>query len=351
MAKSSENLLGFQLPFGRVIAKGPYNERGMYHTWMVQCSMCGYVRSLSGSNVKRTTGLCPSCAQKGDAPTIIGGKRRTEYLAWCGMMDRCGIWSGRNSYVEQGITVCQDWQGKNGFAKFLDHIGPKPRPDLVLDRIDNQGNYEPGNVRWATRSQSNENKSNAHIVEIDGIKKSVSTWCAEYGIYPEAAYSRVKSGWTWEQAIKIPFRPTRVDIDRYYLAIAEDVSVRSTCVRRSVGCVIVDSHGYAISTGYNSVPSELPHCTDKPCPGALAKSGTELHACIALHAEDVAIMKCKDKSEIATLYVTCSPCIFCTRRLLNTSCKRIVFSEKYAHDDECRKLWESVGRTWVHIPL
>lgn len=62
------------------------------------------------------------------------------------------------NYGERGIRVHEDWHGKDGFARFLDHIGPKPSPELTLDRIDNDGDYEPGNVRWATRSEQQSNR-------------------------------------------------------------------------------------------------------------------------------------------------------------------------------------------------
>lgn len=57
------------------------------------------------------------------------------------------------NYGARGITVATEWQGENGFDAFLDHIGPKPHPDLTLDRIDNDQGYAPGNVRWATRRE------------------------------------------------------------------------------------------------------------------------------------------------------------------------------------------------------
>jgi len=78
----------------------------------------------------------------------------------------------------------------------------------------------------------------------------------------------------------------REDVDLYYLGMARLVSGRSTCVRRDVGAIIVDANNRVISTGYNGVPSGMPHCKfGHPCAGANCPSGTGLDLCLAIHAE------------------------------------------------------------------
>lgn len=351
MTFKGEDMTKHELPFGNVLSFSRIHDGG-YALWYVECTECGIVRELSSANIKRINGKCPSCAQKKfGAPRVdSAGKRTPEYIAWCGMRERCGYIKGRNNYVDKGITVWEGWLGPNGFDAFYEHVGRRPGCDYSIDRIDNSKSYTPGNVRWATKSQQNSNKSDTTAVEIDGVIKPLSHWCMDFAIYPEAVHSRINSGWSVIDAITKPFKPTRPDIDSYYLQVAIDISKRSTCLRRAVGAVITDSNGYCISTGYNSVPAGLPHCSEKPCAGAFAKSGESLHLCSALHAEDVALMKCKDIQQIGTVYVTASPCIFCTRKLLNTSAKRIVFVEEYPHP-ESRLLWESTGREWVHKPF
>lgn len=141
-------------------------------------------------------------------------------------------------------------------------------------------------------------------------------------------------------------------------AWALDVAVvtarRSTCLRRAVGAVLLDSHGHILSTGYNGVAAGVPHCNDADdgifthaCPGATALSGTNLNACYAIHAEQNALLQCRDVQTIAECYVTTAPCITCTKLLMNTSCDAIIFLDDYPHIHESEKLWMSIGRTWT----
>ena len=139
-------------------------------------------------------------------------------------------------------------------------------------------------------------------------------------------------------------RPTR---DQTMLEMCKVLARRSTCCRRQVGCLLTDAGGRILSAGHNGVPRGLVHCTDQPCAGATAASGTRLEACQALHAEDNAIAFCADIERIDTCYVTTSPCTSCVKRLLNTSCRRVVFLEAYG-DLYAQELWEASakGRVW-----
>lgn len=143
---------------------------------------------------------------------------------------------------------------------------------------------------------------------------------------------------------------SRPSTDRYFMEMAHLVATRGTCVRRQVGCVLTDSHKHVVATGYNGRPSGFQHCTDCPCPAANAPSGKDLDGCEALHAEQNALLQCKDMYTLDTTYVTAFPCITCTKLLLNTSCKRIVFAQDYPHP-QARELWQRSGREIVEINL
>lgn len=142
---------------------------------------------------------------------------------------------------------------------------------------------------------------------------------------------------------------TRPENDEYFLRIAEVVAQRSTCVRRAVGCVLVNKYHHIIATAYNSVPRGVEHCFHIPCPGAAFKSGEGLDQCIAQHAETLALIRCQNINDIDTCYVTSSPCIHCTRRLIDTSCTHIVFRNIYPHP-EANGVWLSYGGSWTHVP-
>ncbi len=116
---------------------------------------------------------------------------------------------------------------------------------------------------------------------------------------------------------------------QYFLKMAKLVSTQATCPRRAVGCVTVNKHGHVLSTGYNGVPSKYVHCTDYPCGGEGYKSGKGLDACMATHAEQNAMLQCRDAMTIETMYLTLSPCITCAKLIANTSCRNVIYSEEY----------------------
>ena len=110
--------------------------------------------------------------------------------------------------------------------------------------------------------------------------------------------------------------------------MAELVAERSTCRRRKVGCVLVDSNNHVVATGYNGVPTHFPHCLDEPCEGATAPSGESLEKCLAVHAEQNALLQLRS-NDILTAYLTVTPCITCAKMLANSSVKRIVANREY----------------------
>ncbi len=98
-----------------------------------------------------------------------------EYRVWAGMLTRC-----RNPkdptyqrYGLRGISVCERWLK---FENFVQDMGERPSDIHSIDRIDNNGNYEPGNCRWATKREQGSNKRNNRLIEINGVSKTLSQW-------------------------------------------------------------------------------------------------------------------------------------------------------------------------------
>lgn len=149
--------------FGRLVAvRRPTNARAQ---WECVCD-CGQTKLVRGGSLRR--GLTRSCGclhnEELSARTITHGEARKEekspeYRAWRGMKQRCSSnpdGKDYKHYAGRGIRVCDRWL--NNYENFLADVGRKPSLKHSLDRYpDNDGNYEPGNVRWATASQQASN--------------------------------------------------------------------------------------------------------------------------------------------------------------------------------------------------
>lgn len=108
------------------------------------------------------------------------------------------------NYGGRGIAVCDRW--RDSFENFLADMGQRPSRDLSIDRINNDGNYEPGNCRWATRTQQSRNqRSNRHITVGDRTMLLVE-WSEATGLSMPTIAGRLKRGWSPQRAISTPVR-------------------------------------------------------------------------------------------------------------------------------------------------
>jgi len=122
--------------------------------------------------------------------------------------------------------------------------------------------------------------------------------------------------------------PPRLATDEYFLQIAKTVAQRSTCPRRQVGCVLVDSKNHIVATGYNGVPTGFTHCIDTPCLGASYPTGEGLEFCEAIHAEVNAFLQLRSDDAL-TAYMTVTPCFTCGKMFANSNVKKIIALEDY----------------------
>jgi len=129
-----------------------------------------------------------------------GLSKTIEYRTWYAMLQRCR--NPRNPafgrYGGRGITVCDRWQL---FENFYADTGPRPTLRHSIDRIDNDGNYEPGNCRWATTHEQARNRSDNYLIEWRGETRCLSEWCEIVGLTYSTVKGRLDSGWPVERAL------------------------------------------------------------------------------------------------------------------------------------------------------
>jgi hypothetical protein len=120
-----------------------------------------------------------------------------EYRAWMKMRGRCNNLDNAN-YGGRGIVVCPRW---DVYENFLADMGPKPSRGHSLDRIDPNGDYEPGNCRWATATTQQRNRRDNRWFVVDGVRATLAEHCARTGVKYATAHLRLKRGASIEVAI------------------------------------------------------------------------------------------------------------------------------------------------------
>ncbi len=175
--------------------------------WICRCE-CGVEVTVSGSGLNRGTSRSCGCLQRellSDRKRTHGLSNSPEYLVWQSMIARCHnpnneSWKG---YGGRGIIVHDEW--RNSFAAFFAHIGPRPSSNHSIDRFpNNDGNYEPGNVRWATAKDQNRNQRRNRMLTHDGITLCMAAWEERLGLPKKTISSRLYHGWSIERALMTP---------------------------------------------------------------------------------------------------------------------------------------------------
>lgn len=139
--------------------------------------------------------------------TTHGMSYSAEYFAWREAKYRCTRPTHQNypHYGGRGIRMCEQWL--NSFEAFYAHMGPRPSEAHSLNRIDNDGHYEPGNCAWATLEEQARNKSNNRKLRHEGVDKTVAQLAEETGLSPHRIFQRLdQQGDSLERAL----RPVKV---------------------------------------------------------------------------------------------------------------------------------------------
>jgi hypothetical protein len=134
------------------------------------------------------------------------GRSRTPiHRVWSTMVERCTSPKSKKwpLYGGRGIRVCERWLT---FENFLADMGERPSAGHTLDRIDTDGHYEPGNVRWATQTEQQRNRRNNRLITFRGETLCLAAWAERVGLSIGTLGFRVRSGWPVERAITEPKR-------------------------------------------------------------------------------------------------------------------------------------------------
>jgi hypothetical protein len=160
--------------------------------WLTVCD-CGQEREEDGYNLRR--GVVTSCKACGRKRTTLASTKHSlsyaaEHRVWTGMKTRCTNNASKSyrNYGGKGISVCGRWQS---FENFIEDMGMRPSASHSIDRIDNKGNYEPSNCRWASKVEQALNRSTNVLFEYRGEVKPISVWAAEKGIKYDTLRARI----------------------------------------------------------------------------------------------------------------------------------------------------------------
>lgn len=191
-----------------VVIKRVENNKHNQVRWLCQCSCGNYITIRSSDLRNKNTKSCGCLYNevRGTTNFIHGHNRKNQtsktYQSWRNMIQRCASLYGKHyrTYGNRGIKVCNRWLK---FINFLNDMGDKPE-GMSLDRIDNDGNYEPNNCRWATTKEQQRNRHNNRLITINSVTKCLVEWCEDLQLRYGTVLGRILYyNWTIEEALEI----------------------------------------------------------------------------------------------------------------------------------------------------
>lgn len=196
--------------YGRLtlLKHAPRGKQLRHVHWWCRCT-CGTVKIIAQTSMRQGLTLSCGCHRRelnallhrthGQAGTPL-------YHIWQLMVRRCYKPGAQNylRYGGRGIRVCARW--RHSFAAFASDMAPRPSPQHSIERINNEGHYEPGNCTWATRREQGANKRNNVWVTYKGQRRRLVHWADSLRVHPAFLRNRLKRGWTVEQAFTTPVR-------------------------------------------------------------------------------------------------------------------------------------------------
>lgn len=196
--------------FGRLTVTGEWGRRSRKILWSCRCA-CGKDHVVSGTHLR--TGHSRSCGclatERKSQRAKHGMTGSRIYNIWQNMRQRTSNPKTHNypRYGGRGIKLCEQWQTFEGF--YAD-MGPTYADGLSIDRIDNDGNYEPGNCRWVAVDEQNRNRRSNRRIEFRGRTLSAIEWDEVLGLSPGLVANRLRRSWSVERALTEGVSPERL---------------------------------------------------------------------------------------------------------------------------------------------
>lgn len=187
-----------------VVGLSPRREND--RAWKLLCKCdCGNETRITPHQFDAGKVMSCGCLRKSSKNEFDGHSKHPIYKIWSQMMRRCYNLKAKHydRYGGRGISVCEDWHSFNNFAAWSDSVGGRPY-GTSLDRIDNDGNYEPSNCRWADLKTQHRNTSANIVIEYNGEKKTLVEWSEATGISWPALNNRYHRGWSVERMLTEP---------------------------------------------------------------------------------------------------------------------------------------------------
>ncbi|KAI1081200.1 cytidine deaminase-like protein [Whalleya microplaca] len=136
--------------------------------------------------------------------------------------------------------------------------------------------------------------------------------------------------------------------DSYFMSLASLAAQRCNCMKRAVGCVLVDARHHVVSTGYNGTPRHLRNCGEGGCPrcnSGDSTSGAALATCLCLHAEENALLEAGRERirEGSVLYCNTCPCLTCSIKIVQVGIGEVVYNQGYSMDGEAAQVFRTAG--------
>ena len=192
--------------FGELTVVSESGRAHGYVVWLCRCT-CGnmtHVRAdrLRGGHTRSCGHLVGRSERIGRLPVELKGTKRSWYCM-NGRTTRRTAKTCRN-YIDRGIEVCERW--RQSFDAFVEDMGVRPGSEYTIDRIDNERGYEPGNCRWATKSEQRRNSRDTVWVEWCGERVRLADLVERFGMSGGVVRQRLGLGWSIDRALSEPVR-------------------------------------------------------------------------------------------------------------------------------------------------